>query len=246
MPIESLPGFWTLRQIAAAAAGVMLLAAAPAWGDAQASVYQFDVFYNDRPIGEHRWEIVRDGNATRVRSRAALQVKILFVRAYHYEHHANELWRDGCLVALASATDDNGQPFEVAAAHRQGQLELTRREPQRQTHRFDAECPATFAYWDPERLRRDSLINAQTGDAAATTLTREGTETLNSESAVRYRLEVDQAPAITLWYRERDGQWLRLRTQRNDGMLEYRLDSTEERSAPSIDPDAGVESPAVS
>ncbi len=245
MPIESSPGSQALRRFAAIAAGISLLAAAPAWSDARANVYQFDVFYNDRPIGEHRWEIVRDGRATLVRSRADFRFKVLFVTAYRYQHHANELWRDGCLVALASATDDNGQTFEVTAARREGGLELTRREPQRQTHRVDAECPATFAYWDPQRLRRDSLINVQSGDAAATTLTREGKEMLSGESALRYRLEVDQAPAITLWYRERDGQWLRLRTQRNDGALEYRLESAEERSAPSIDVNAGVQSPTI-
>lgn len=228
------------------AAAASLLAAAPVWSDARATVYQFDVFYNDRPIGEHRWEIVQDDQATLVRSRAKFQFKVLFVTAYRYRHHANELWRDGCLVALASATDDNGKPFQVAAERRDGRLELTRREPQRHTDRIDGECPATFAYWDPERLRRDSLINAQSGDAAATTLTREGTEMLGGESTVRYRLEVDQAPTITLWYRERDGQWLKLRTRRNDGVLEYRLDSAEERSAPSIDADARVETPTVS
>lgn len=232
--------------MAATAAGVLLLAAGAAWGDPQAKVYQFDVFYNDRPIGEHRWEIVRDGQATLVRSRAEFEFKVLFVRAYHYRHHANELWRDGCLTALASATDDNGQLFQVAAERRAGGLELTRREPQKKTDSIDADCPATFAYWDPDRMRRASLINAQTGDAADVSLTREGTETLNGERALRYRLEVDRSPTITLWYRERDGQWLKLRTQRNDGVLEYRLDSAEEQSAPSIDAGAGVETPTVS
>lgn len=246
MPIESLPGIQALRRSAAIAAGALVLAAAPAWSDARANVYQFDVFYDDRPIGEHRWEIVRDGEFTRVKSHAAFQFKLLFVTVYRYRHQANELWRNGCLIAMASATDDNGQPFQVAAERRQGRLELTRREPQKQTDRIDADCPATFAYWDPERLRRDSLINVQSGEAPATTLTREGTEVLDGVSALRYRLEVDQMPAITLWYRERDGQWLKLRTRRNDGVLEYRLDSAEEQSAPAIDVDAGVETPTIS
>ncbi|MDZ7668339.1 MAG: hypothetical protein U5Q16_02575 [Gammaproteobacteria bacterium] len=44
MPIESLPGFRTLRRAAAIPAAALLLAAAPAWSDARAEVYQFDVF----------------------------------------------------------------------------------------------------------------------------------------------------------------------------------------------------------
>ena len=81
-----------------------VLTAAAFWSPAAlaaeptATEYRFAVYYGDRRIGEHRYEIVQDGDATRVRSRADFQVKLLFINAYRYEHQANELWRGGCLT----------------------------------------------------------------------------------------------------------------------------------------------------
>jgi len=218
-------------------------AAAEAEAGATMVTQRFDVFYDDRRIGTHRYEVIRDGDTTRVRSRADFKVKLLFISAYSYEHHANELWRDGCLARLEAVTDDNGERFAVTAAPRQGGLVLTRMAPERSEVRLDSDCPATFAYWDLERLQHDKLINAQTGKALDSSLSRVGPELLDGVATERYRLEAAGLAPIDLWYRERDRQWLRLETTRNDGTLSYRLAETRTEPAPAVEPVAGIQDP---
>jgi hypothetical protein len=213
--------------------------------DATQTTHRFEVFYDDRRIGEHRYAVVRDGAATRVRSQADFKVKLLFINAYRYEHHANELWQDGCLIRLEAVTDDNGERFAVDAAREQGQLVLTRMAPERAEVSLNSDCPATFAYWDVSLLGRDELINAQTGKALESTLTRVGTESLDGVETERYRLEAASLAAIDLWYRVSDGQWLRLETTRNDGTLSYRLAESTTEPAPAAETDSLQEPPSV-
>jgi len=213
--------------------------------DAAITTHRFDVFYDDRRIGEHRYEIVRDGETTRVRSRADFKVKLLFINAYRYEHHANELWQDGCLTRLEAVTDDNGERFAVDAARQHGALVLTRIAPERAEVGLSSDCPATFAYWDVGRLQRNELINAQTGKALDSTLTRTGTGTLDGVETERYRLDAAGLAPIDLWYRASDGQWLHLETTRNDGTLSYKLAETRREPAPAIEMDDAQEPPSV-
>jgi hypothetical protein len=246
LPAGPMQGELRLRQLWRIVALLMLLGAnAPAWSEATATDQRFAVFYDGKRIGEHSWEIVRSGDTTRVSSRASFSFKLLFVPVYRYQHQANELWRHGCLVALASNTDDNGETYRVASSRPEGALQLTRSEPEHAVTPLDGDCPATFAYWDKQRLDRDTLINTQTGERAATRLIREGVETVNGVESVRYRLEVDQAPSITLWYRRGDDQWLGLETRRDGSKLEYRLELSETRQVPSPGSDSGVEMPSA-
>ena len=69
-------------------------------------IYTFDVFFDDRLIGEHQF--VRSTSETGeeiVTSRASLALKILFFNAFKYEHSRREIWRDGCLVELEATTN---------------------------------------------------------------------------------------------------------------------------------------------
>lgn len=186
--------------------------------------YRFDVFLDDRRIGEHHFEVVGEPGAERVRSQANFEFKLLFVTLYRYRHLANEEWREGCLTDLTSATNDNGKTFEIEAAVRQTQLRLTRLKPEPRTEEIEAACPVTFAYWDLQRMSADAMINAQTGELSATRLIREDSEHLDDVEAVRYRLEVEGLSPIRLWYRSDDDAWLRLATLRDGRLLEYRRD----------------------
>ncbi|MEQ8858203.1 MAG: DUF6134 family protein [Pseudomonadales bacterium] len=242
-----------LRRIAAAAlmaAAVGVAASAPAAhadvdavASATATEYRFGVFYGDRRIGEHNYEVVHDGAATRVSSRADFQVKILFVTAYRYRHQANELWQDGCLTGLSSVTNDNGERYQVQAERTEPGLRLTRMEPSRKEISLDQPCPAGFAYWDRSRLDRDALINAQTGEVSAGQLIEEGNETIDGADTVRYRLQPEGLAPITLWYRASDDLWVRLETRRDDNTLQYRLESVSQRSESAIEEDARVQDP---
>lgn len=82
---------------------------------ADATEYQFGVYYGDRRIGKHRYKIVRGDGTLEVSSSVDLTYKLLFVTLYDYTHQANELWQGRCLTAISSTTEDNGESFAVQA-----------------------------------------------------------------------------------------------------------------------------------
>jgi hypothetical protein len=190
--------------------------------NASAREYRFDVYLDDRRIGEHSYEITGAPGAERVRSQADFEFKLLFVTLYRYRHLATERWQGGCLTELTSTTNDNGKKFEVEAGRAEAQLLLTRLVPDRDNREISTNCPATFAYWDLQRLDAGALLNAQTGEFTPTRLIREDDDPVDGEPATRYRLEVEGLAPLQLWYRSSDDAWLRLSTRRDGRLLEYR------------------------
>lgn len=206
--------------LAIAFAAALLLSATGA--RASTDRFDFDVLFDDRSIGSHRFEIVRDGAAEQVLSVASFDIKALLVFRFSYRHEAREAWQDGCLRTLSSTTDDNGKRFDVSIEPAATGLTVIRRAPMPETQHLPDGCAATFAYWDLARLQRgDALINAQNGARVPIRLKREGTETIGSELADRYRLEPDGMDPMTLWYRRDDGRWLGLEVRQPVGVLRY-------------------------
>jgi hypothetical protein len=210
----------------AAALLLALAAALPApavTASAETRDFRFEVFLDGRHIGQHHFEVAGEAGGERVRSQAEFEFRLLFVTLYRYRHLADEVWEKGCLSGLTSSTDDNGRAFAIEAArHDEARLLLTRLKPDRTSTEVAAACPATFAYWDRERLRVGQLINAQTGDVSNARLIPEGDEVIDGIATLRYRLEADGLSDIYLWYRADDGAWWRLATRRDGRMLEYR------------------------
>lgn len=195
---------------------------AEARAGSEAREYRFDVYLDDRRIGEHHYEITGAPGGERVRSLANFEFKLLFVTLYRYRHLANERWQEGCLTELTSVTNDNGRNYEVEAAQDASRLRLTRLAPERDSREIPSACPATFAYWDLQRLNAGALLNSQTGDFTRTRLIQEDREQIDGEPATRYRLEVEGLAPLQLWYRSGDDSWLRLTTRRDGRLLEYR------------------------
>ena len=205
---------------------------------AQEASYVYGVYYGERRIGEHEFVIRRSatGSATgsagglEVRSEARMEVRVLFVPVYRYHHLATERWQQGCLQQLSSETDDNGTRYALQARAQSGMLSIEQSAPQPAARQLTSpSCPATFAYWDLDLLRGEQLLNAQTGQLAPVALTAEGNELLGGIPARRYLLQPKGLEPIRLWYRDSDGLWLRLETQRDGSKLSYRL----ERQRPS-------------
>ena len=212
--------------------------------------YVYGVYYGERRIGEHEFVIRRSatgsatgsargsatGSATgsagglEVRSEARMEFRVLFVPVYRYHHLATERWQQGCLLQLSSETDDNGTRYALQARSQSGALSIVQTAPQPAARELTSpSCPATFAYWDLDLLRREQLLNTQTGDLASVALSAEGDELLDGIPARRYLLQPEGLEPIRLWYRDSDDLWLRLETQRDGSTLSYRL----ERQRPS-------------
>lgn len=205
--------------------------AVPAHGQAGGSnVWNFRVYLDDKPIGYHRFTLTRQGEDSELKSEARFDVKVLFINAYRYVHDATERWSGRCLKGMTARTDDDGERFAVnAAADGTGlSVAVTRGAAQAApaVKKIDG-CAMSFAYWDAEILRQSRLLNAQTGEYEAVSVTAAGEDRVavrgRPVEARRYRITGPKNP-IDLWY-SATGDWLALESSVGGGRrLIYRIE----------------------
>jgi hypothetical protein len=195
------------------AALALLTLALPAAANEQ---LRFQVYLDDRPIGEHSFRIADDGNLKRVSSRAAFDVDFLFINAYRYRHSSREVFRDGCLTEISASTDDNGKRFRVDGV---ADGKVLRIEKPDGVERASG-CVMTFAYWDPSFLDQDRLLNPQTGDLEPVRVRPKGDDRIEMAGgrevpAERYALSAGEV-TIDLWYNDALG-WVGLESDTGKG-----------------------------
>jgi hypothetical protein len=198
-----------------AAVGLLIAALALATG-AAAEQLRFQVYLDERPIGEHSFRIADSGDTTRVTSRARFDVDFLFVNAYRYRHTSHETFRDGCLTAIDASTDDNGKRFEVIG---EAVGDAFRIRAGGGVERADG-CVKSFAYWDRDFLSKRRLLNPQTGDLEPVRVQPKGPDTIAVDggrqvAAERYALRAGEL-VIDLWYND-DLGWVGLESDTGKG-----------------------------
>lgn len=206
----------TARKPVPLAALGLLLGALGSGGIAAAEQLRFQVYLDDRPIGEHSFRIAGSGDTTRVTSRASFDVDFLFINAYRYRHTSNEVFRNGCLATIDASTDDNGKRFDVSG---EAVGDAFRIQANDDTGRASG-CVKTFAYWDQDFLEKRRLLNPQTGDLESVRVQPKGRDTIAVEngrevSAQRFALQTDEL-TIDLWYND-DLGWVGLESDTGKG-----------------------------
>ena len=182
---------------------------------------KFDVWIDDREVGAHSYRFTGEPEDFRVVSQASFAMKIAFITVFSYEHKATEQWRDGCLVALDSATE-TGDDFKVAGEARPEGFSL---ETLGGGQTYDLGCAWGFAYWNPGMRDRPTLINAQDGNLFEVEIKKIAPRPLSigsgSVSAQAWAL-TGEALDITLFYDDQD-HWIGLDTVVAGGrILRYR------------------------
>lgn len=209
------------------------------WGSPLSA--HFRVYLDGDEIGVHRFLFEPLGDETshyRVVSDATYEVKIFFIPIYQYQHRSVENWRGGCLLEMRSITDDNGEDYFVSG-ERTSDDELRIR-INGKTGIAEKRCVRTFAYWNPQLLDGDKLLNSQTGKLENVELEKLGETVLPWDEARRgdTLVLVTSTGSIRLWYGE-DSRWLGLRsTLANGRVLEYRnVDEVEVAAQPALETD---------
>jgi hypothetical protein len=186
--------------------------------------WRFAVSLDDKPIGYHHFELHSDGNERRLASEARFNVKVLFVNAYTYRHSNRERWQGNCLTHLNADTVDNDERTIVQGALNDSIFTVTTGTQQRALDR----CVMTFAYWNPDILREQRLLNPQTGEYVPVTSTRMSNETIRVRgtpyNAERFRLigqsQTGERMQIDLWY-SAQREWLALESLTDGRRLRY-------------------------
>ena len=191
--------------------------------------WRFEVFLDDKPIGFHHFRLNTSGDTRELRGEAQFSVKLLGFSVYDYSHQNMELWQQDCLQRIEASTDDNGKELFVRGNSNGEQLLLE----DSSGNRGVPGCVMTFAYWNPEILAQQQLLNAQTGEYLDIRVQSLGEKTLQLQGrdipALHYRLSTDEDD-IELWYSS-DRDWLALSTTTRGGRkLHYQRIATADES----------------
>jgi len=184
--------------------------------------WDFDVYLNEKRVGKHTYEVIEKDGVQRVRSEANFKYRILFIPAYRYKHSNSERWADNCLVRFDANTNANGELLQVSGEKIGSRFTVDDGEKAVQL----PECVMSFAYWNPDFLEQQRLLNPQTGEYVDVSVEEVAEELLEVRGelvlATRFRLtayEVD----LTLWYSE-NNEWLALESVAKGGhIIRYEL-----------------------
>ena len=192
-------------------------------GNALASQsWKFKVYLDEQEIGEHTFQVASFNNQTHVTINADFDVYFLFINAYSYKHTNYEVWNGQCLQSVRSKTSDNGEELYVLAEYSGERLNINTSSGQYTTEG----CIKTFAYWEPDFLASQKLLNSQTGLLTPVKVDNIGEETIMVRSkltaASHYRLTTDEF-IIDLWY-SKNNEWLSLNSTTSSGStLRYQI-----------------------
>lgn len=182
----------------------------------------FRVWLDDRAVGRHSFQFVNQEEGIEVVSSMNMEVKVLFVPVFKYEHNAREIWRGACLAEISAETSVQGSAFLLEGRETAEGFSVEVVQDQRQpVSTGTGGCVASYAYWDLARLQGRTLVNAQTGQLSDGQVIPLGSTPLPqvARSARQFALKTEDAD-IDLWY-DNDGQWLALETEAGGKRLQY-------------------------
>ena len=189
---------------------------------AQAREWPFTAYLDGKEIGQHRFAITEQNGMLELVSEAEFNVKLLFINAYKYQHKAVERWQGNCLHSLEANTRENRDISKVQGKRMQDGFRVQGPKGPLQL----PACAMTFAYWNPDILRQDKLLNPQTGEWVDVSIVSMGNERIavrgREVDARRYRLTAPKMQ-IDLWY-SADDEWLALESTTPEGyLISYQL-----------------------
>lgn len=182
----------------------------------------FEVRRDGSRIGTHRVAFRRRGSdRLDVAIDIELKVGLGPITLFRYEHSNRIVWRDGSLAAMTANTNDNGDTHDVEVMRSgDGNLRLRTKAGVR-TIGADI-LPST--YWMSATVRQSELLNTQTGELAAVSVTQLGTESVATpDGPVRARA-YDLAGGLSarIWYAP-DGTWVGLAFDARGDRITYHL-----------------------
>ncbi|MDJ0910704.1 MAG: DUF6134 family protein [Woeseiaceae bacterium] len=185
--------------------------------------WEFDVYVDDKRIGNHVFELVQNGSHQQSVNTAEFRYRVLLIPAWRYSHTNTEQWNeDGCLEGFEASTRVNGKQSDVSAAHGEDGLIVDTGEATTQL----PGCIMSFAYWDPRFLEQARLIDPQTGKYLPITVERLPAEALEVRGAEvpaqPYRVRAEELD-LKVYYSE-ENEWLALESVGKGGrVIRYEL-----------------------
>jgi hypothetical protein len=196
----------------------------PAWTPKDGDEISFQVLREGKPFGTHTvsFDIAPDGTlmaTTGVRLKAGLGPMTLF----RYALDATETWKDGQLVALKGAVDNNGDDGSVSAARAGDSLAVNGTE-------FKGELPLGIlpsSHWNVAQTRAMELLSTEDGERIKVDVVDRGPDAVMVAGVpvASNRYLMDSDIDVDLWY-DAQGRWVKLAFEARGQSIEYILTET--------------------
>ncbi len=201
-----------------------LLAASPITLPASSADRRFAVFYEGGRIGTHVVRSTPVAEGTRVDTEVDMTVKRLFFTVFSYRHSSQETWQGGRLMALKSATTEDGESSQVeGAAIPNGFRGVGKAGP----FITSAAALTSDCLWTSLILQQRTMIDTQFGGVVGLSVHRiaDGQIVVAGRpvAVARFRL-VTPGRTGTILY-DAAGSWVGGKLQRRGSIIEYRFES---------------------
>lgn len=180
---------------------------------------RFDVLRNGEKVGHHVVQFAEKNDGIQVTSRSEIDVTLLFLTAYRFRYQSIEHWRDGSLMALHAATNDDGAFTSIDAKREGAWLKVKANDNVWQ----GAPQIMPTTHWNMAQTRAPALLNTLTGKLNQVTVTDAGLGTVALPSGNRQARHFIYSGDLTVesWY-DLSGRWVKLRFPAEDGStIEY-------------------------
>ena len=127
-------------------------------------VLDYTVLRDGKPVGTHSYTISTDGDTTKVAVKTDVQVKVLFVTAYRFEHSSKELWQNGHLVSLTSNTNDDGTDKTLNVTEDNNALDIDSKVKDKKRHMGVALDTMPASLWNPDTVKQSVMLNTLDGE----------------------------------------------------------------------------------
>ncbi len=182
----------------------------------------YDIVRSGNVIGHETLRFAISGPDTTVTVDVNAAVRMLGIRVYNYEHHSEERWRAGQLVAIVSRTNDDGTPRHVDASRNPDGTWRGTTGPQ--------PGPAPLlptSLWNIQTVNQTRLLDRETGEIVPVHTAPSGDDTLHAGTRDIAASKFTMSGLVTgnVWYDSR-GCWVgaRFNTRVDHSVIEVRAE----------------------
>ena len=190
---------------------------------------EFDIYRNNKHIGQHVFSFKKVDDQLAVKSEINFEIKKLGIVLYHYHVIGTEYYKEGKLVKFNSKTNQNGKEKYV-------NLKLSDKELIIDGSSFKGKVPSEYllgTWWNHSIVEAPAQISAVSGriiKQKATFLGKEKVKFGNKEynalhfnfSSTDEKLSKDKKLNTDVWYDEKTLNWVKASFEKK-GKWEYRL-----------------------
>ena len=162
----------------------------------------FDVFLNGKLMGWHSYKVSESQGHMEVESKTQLRGRIFVIKRVDYTHQSNERWSDGCLHSLNSETKSGKKKTTIEGTLTNDGFVVK----QNGSSLLLPACTRTFAYWKPDLLQADFLLNPDTGQHLPVTFDKKSVA-----DGIAVTLKTQKQPIMLMY--DHSGNWLTLESK---------------------------------